>query len=242
MAVASVAATVPLLSGKTQASFTIQTAPLTTQTTVTITASCGGTVKTLVLTINPPVLSYLNDYTYLTTGGNSVSMGFGLTGAAAANLAVSLNSSNQGVAAVPATAAVAVGKAQGGFIIQTTPVTIQTVVIITASLGGVSKTLTLTVTPPVLSYFSSYSLTIAGGNAASMAFGLTGTAAANLVVSLSSSNPAVASVPATAPVTAGKVQGGFTIQTARVTTPTVVTITASCGGVAKILTVTVNPR
>ena len=240
-AAASVPATATVAAGQAQGGFTIQTMPVATQTLVTITASCGGVAKTLTLTVNPPALSYLNVYTLTATGGNSINMGFGLTGAAAAGATVSLSSSNPAAVSVPATVAVAAGQAQGAFTIQAMPVAAPKTVTITASCGGVAKILTLTVNPPVLSYLNAYTFAATGGNSVYMGFGLTGAAAAGATVSLSSSNPAAASVPATVAVVAGQGQGGFTIQAMPVATPTTLTITASCGGVYKTLTLTVNP-
>jgi hypothetical protein len=240
-AVASVPASVAVAAGTAQGGFTIQTMPVTTQTVVTVTANYRGTAKILTLTVNPPVLSYINDYAVTTTGGNSVYDGFGLTGPAAISTAVSLTSSNPAVASVPASVAVATGTSTGGFAVQTMPVTTQTVVTITASCGGSVKILTLTVSPPMLSYINDYARTTTGGNPVTDGFGLTGPAAAAGTVSLTSSNPAAASVPATVAVAAGTSTGGFTIQTLPVNAQTVVTITVQFGGSAKTLTLTVNP-
>ena len=58
---------------------------------------------------------------------------------------------------------------------------------------------------------------------------------------LTSSNPAVASVPATMTVTAGFLGGGFPITTSAVAATTVVTITATGGGVSRSVQFTVYP-
>lgn len=60
-------------------------------------------------------------------------------------------------------------------------------------------------------------------------------------VALTSSNPAVASVPATVSVLAAASSATFTVSTAAVSTPTTVTVTASLGGVSQSATVTVEP-
>ncbi len=60
-------------------------------------------------------------------------------------------------------------------------------------------------------------------------------------VALSSSNPAVASVPASIFVPKGSLTGGFFVSTTAVSTATTVTITASGAGVTQSATLTVNP-
>jgi len=61
------------------------------------------------------------------------------------------------------------------------------------------------------------------------------------VVALSSSNPAVASVPANATVAAGTQGIAFSISTTAVSAATSVTISANYGGVARTATLTVMP-
>ena len=61
------------------------------------------------------------------------------------------------------------------------------------------------------------------------------------VVSLSSSNPAVASVPATTTVAPNGFTGTFTVTTSSVTSSTPVTITASYNGDTRTAPLTVTP-
>jgi hypothetical protein len=70
---------------------------------------------------------------------------------------------------------------------------------------------------------------------------LTGAAAAPITVTLTSSNPAVASVPAAVTVPTGGTFAPFSVTTAAVSAPTVVTITSTAGGVSKTANLTVNP-
>jgi hypothetical protein len=62
------------------------------------------------------------------------------------------------------------------------------------------------------------------------------------VVSLSSSNTAVATVPPSVTVPAGSTSAGFTVTTRSVTGSTSVTITAAYGGVTKTAALTVTPQ
>ena len=64
--------------------------------------------------------------------------------------------------------------------------------------------------------------------------------AGGAVVSLSSSNPAVASVPAAATVAEGTTARGFTMTTTAVSTATSVTITATYLGVTRAATATIT--
>jgi len=68
-----------------------------------------------------------------------------------------------------------------------------------------------------------------------------GAPAGGAVVSLTSSNPTVASVPASVTVGAGTTAVGFTVTTTSVSTNTAVVITATYDGVARTYTVNVNP-
>jgi hypothetical protein len=137
---------------------------------------------------------------------------------------VSLSSSNQAVASVPAN----------------TPVTI------TASVNGSTATAILTVNPLGVS-FSLAAATVNGGstptpNSVTLA---SPAPAGGLVFNLSSSNPAIASVPASVTVAAGATASpSFSIATAAVASTTTVTILASLGGVAGAIagaTLTVQP-
>jgi hypothetical protein len=125
--------------------------------------------------------------------------------------------------------------------LQTSPVATLTVVTITASLCGVSKIFTLTLTPAALNYLYDYAKTVAGGQAVSEQFALTAPAVNGATLTLVSSNPGVASVPPAVTIATGKSTGTIIIQTTPVRVQTVTTITASCGGVTKVFTLTVNP-
>jgi len=63
-----------------------------------------------------------------------------------------------------------------------------------------------------------------------------------VVVTLGSSNPAVAYPPASVTLTAGQTKKSFTVRTRSVTTTTGVTISAAAGGVTKTATLTVRAK
>lgn len=62
-----------------------------------------------------------------------------------------------------------------------------------------------------------------------------------VVVSLESSNPAVATVPATVTVPGGGTTASFNVETATVSSPTAVTITARLGSASRNATLTITP-
>ena len=68
---------------------------------------------------------------------------------------VSLSSSNTSVASVPASVTVGSGATSATFAITTSAVTVSTLVTVSASYAGVTRTATLTVTPPVAVALSS---------------------------------------------------------------------------------------
>jgi hypothetical protein len=83
--------------------------------------------------------------------------------------------------------------------------------------------------------------TVVGGNASSGTIVMSSGPATDVAVSLSSSNPAVASVPATATVPANSFTGGFIVSTSAVAASTSVVITATYNGSSRSATLTVTP-
>jgi thermitase len=194
-----------------------------------------------------PSLSSLSLNPTSVVGGNSSTGTVTLSGPApSGGFVVSLSSSNTNVATVPSTVTVPAGATSANFTVSTQAVSSATSVTITASAGGVSRSATLTVNPPS-SGVTLQSLTISptsvvGGNSATGTVTLSGPApSGGFVVSLSSSNTNVATVPSTVTVPAGATSANFTISTRAVSSATSVTITASAGGVSRSATLTVNP-
>ena len=147
-AVARVPTGVTVPAGHTSATFTVQTKPVPSQTSVTISASYGGVTKHAALTVLPLALSSLNCTPSSVTGGNPVTCTVALTGPAySGGLNVTLSSSKPAVATVPAGVTVPTGQTTATLGVPTQPVTTQTSVTISASYGGVTKTVTLTVKP-----------------------------------------------------------------------------------------------
>jgi hypothetical protein len=182
-------------------------------------------------------------------GGTTAQGTITLTGGAPSGGAVvTLSSANTSVVSVPASVTVAAGASSVTFSIGTSAVAANTGVTITATYGGVSRTTTLTVTPastPTPASLSAVSVSpssVVGGTTAQGTITLTGGApSGGAVVTLSSANTSVVSVPASVNVAAGVSSANFSVNTSAVGANTGVTITATYGGVSRTTTLTVTP-
>src|SRR6185369_12731608 len=99
--------------------------------------------------------------------------------------------------------------------------------------------------PPTTASLSAVSVSptsVVGGNTAQGTITLTsGAPSGGAVVTLSSANTSVVSVPASVTVAAGASSATFGVNTSSVTANTGVTITATYGGVSRTTTLTVTP-
>ena len=247
--VAAVPASVTVPAGASSASFAVTTAAVVAPTTVTISASYGGTSTAASLTVTPPgvTLSSLTLSPTSVIGGTQSSTGtVTLSGPAPTGGAVvSLSSSSPSVAAVPASVTVPAGASGASFTVTTGAVAASTTVTISASYGGASTTASFTVTPPgvTLSSLTLSPTSVIGGTQSSTGtVTLSGPApSGGAFVSLSSSNPGVAAVPASVTVPAGAGSVSFTAATSAVVSSTAVTISGSYGGVSRSASLTVTP-
>jgi len=153
---ATVPASVTVPAGASSASFTVTTRAVSVSTPVMLTVWSEGNGEHPVLWVDPGAppppgtvtLSSLAISPASVAGGASASGTVTLTGAAAAGGATVGLSSSSGAATVPGSVTVAAGSTTATFSITTSSVTTSTPATITASFGGVSRTATLTVTPP----------------------------------------------------------------------------------------------
>src|SRR5437667_2232366 len=180
-------------------------------------------------------------------GGNSSQGTVTLTaGAPAGGAVVGLSSANTAVATVPASVTVAAGATSATFSITTTSVTASTVLAITGTFHAVSRSAVLTVNPtpppPSLSSVTVNPTSVVGGTTSTGTVTLTTAApTGGAIVTLSSTNATVASVPASVTVAAGAISANFTISTTAVTVATPVTISGTFGGASRTAVLTVNP-
>jgi hypothetical protein len=240
-------------SGVTRGGFNIFTTGVTTQTLVTISVSGGGVTKSATLTVNPdgtpPPSASLSSFTVNPTsviGGNASTGTVTLPSPApAGGSVVSLTSNLPNAASVPPSVTVAAGSTSATFTITTFP-SGTTTVQLSATLGNTTLFASLGVNPPppspALSGLAVSPASVAGGSSSTGTATLSAAApSGGLVVSLSSSNTAAATVPASVTVAAGATSKTFTVATSAVGSATPVTITASAGGATQTATVTVNP-
>jgi hypothetical protein len=152
---------------------------------------------------------------------------------------VSLSSSNAAAASVPATVTIPQGSTSATFSVTAGGVTAMNWVVLTVSYMGVNQTFGV-VNPQqlVINSISSLPSTMDSGQSATGTVSLNGAAGVSgVVVSLSSSNVAIASVPATAILPPGYVSITFPVTAGTVTAASPVTLTASYAGVSQQLTV-----
>jgi len=160
----------------------------------------------------------------------------------------SLSSSNTSVATVPPSVNIAAGSTMTPFPVSTNATSSSTTVTISASYSGSTQTASLTVTPqpppggPTLTSLSFNPNTVVGGLSSSGAVTLSGKApSGGALVSLSSSNPAVVSVPPSVTIPAGATGASFLTTTSSVTAPATVPVVASYAGVTRPSSLTVTP-
>lgn len=238
------AATVPpsvtVPAGSTTGSFTVSTTAVTNTTPVLIQGTYNGT-QSATLSVNPLSLAAVSLNPATTTGGATSTGTVTLGGAApTGGVLVTLSSSNPSLAAVPANVSILAGATTGSFTITTTSVSSQTTVSISATYNGVQSA-TLTLNP--LSVVSvTLNPTMVSGGTPSIGTVTLSSPAPNggTLVSLSSSNPAVASPPSGVTVNAGATSGTFTVTTAAVTSTTSVTISAGTQTASLLVTPSIS--
>lgn len=142
---------VSVAAGGTTATFTASApTPVSTNTPVTVSATLNGATKNGTITVIPPKLSAASVSPTSVVGSSTTKVVFKVTVNAPAptgGLTVNLASNNSAVASVPATVTIAAGLKTASVTVTHTTVASNTSVILSASLNGITKNATLTVTP-----------------------------------------------------------------------------------------------
>jgi hypothetical protein len=145
----SVPGSVSVSQGATSATFGITTSVVTTQTLTTLTASYSGVSKTMTFTVNPAASATLAT---LSLNPTSVKGGTPATGtvtltapAPSGGAVVTLTSSMPTLASVPQNVVVTAGTTSSTFNVTTAATKKNTLVTISASYAGATKTATITV-------------------------------------------------------------------------------------------------
>ena len=246
-AAASLPATVLVPGGATSASFNIQTSAVTASTAVTIKAFYLGVTTTATLTVLPPSPSAVAPSAVVLSpvsalGGTTVNCYLYLSAPApAGGQTVTLTSSNPAAASVPAQLTFTAGTSLKYTVVTVQPVATASSVTISMAANGVTKSAVLGVQPAALKGVLLTASSVNGGGTITGTLLLGGVPAAPLAVTLASSNPAAASVPASVTVAAGSNTANFAISTKAVTVSTSVKITAFYLGVTSTSTLTVLP-
>jgi hypothetical protein len=136
-------------AGSFSASFPIPTSTVTANTVATVTASYGGasTQAQVTLTAQQPPTSLTLSPTSTTGSGGSSFATVTVASPSSTDQILQVASSNPAIASVPNGVMISAGSTTGGFNIFTSSVSTQTVVTISVSGGGVTRTADLTVNP-----------------------------------------------------------------------------------------------
>jgi Putative Ig domain len=254
------AVTVPAIlsvpAGATSASSSVATSAVTSTTTLVISATYNGITRTATMTVTapapPPIvtLDTLSLSPASVEGGSTASATVTLTAPAPSGGAVvAFSSSNTAAVTVPATMTVPAGvnsRVVPTFV-STSPVTSVTTSVVSATYNGVTRTATMTVTPPpqqpggALDSLSLSPDTVQTGTVRTSAtlFFTAPTPTGGATVSLASSNTSIATVPATVTVPANSSTGAFGV-TINPSAAGTATISATYNGATRsaLLTVT----
>jgi hypothetical protein len=260
---ASVPATVAVDAGQSATVFGVTTDAVTQVTPVTITASLGGVSRTTSMNVSPfefatavPTLTSLT-VTSTTVAGGTRSIGRVRIGTPAPDpsdgpVSVALTSSNEAAVVVSRRVTVGFGGTFADFRIRTFAVAQSTVVTLTATFNGVTRSATLTVNPSgappppppptvALTALSLNPTTVVGGNASTGTVTLNAAApGGGVVVSLSDNSSAAAS-PASVTVPGGATSASFAVATTSVTTTSSATFAATLGANTRTAVLTVSP-
>jgi hypothetical protein len=229
--------TVP--AGATTASFTISTSVVSSQFNLNVFATHAGTNQQALLLITPGGSVAAQSLTISPvdiTGGTSTTGTVRLSAAAPSGGAVvtlskafSNGSSGTVPVTIPASVTVPSGQTAASFTIASSSVTSTTHVRVSASYGGATVNADMTLFPALGQV--SFPGNIPGGTPATGTV-LLGAAAPSggALVTLSSANPSVLSVPASVTVSAGQTTATFTANSAPVAATTGVVVSASYAG------------
>ena len=224
--------------------FGMKAGQVTAPTPVTITATLSSASASGQFTVLPPSLNSLSISPSSISGGAQPGGIVLLNGQAPAGGALVMLSSNSAAVSPPPTVTVLPGVESVSFPINTSAVTTNTTVTVTATWNGTSVQSLVTLTPqqPPASITLSPTSTIGLGGSSFATVTVASPNSADETLQVTSSNPAVASVPNSVTIPVGSTTGGFNIFTTSVNVQTLVTISVSGGGVTRSAVLTVNPQ
>ena len=209
--------TIMVSQGATSATKNLFTAAVASVTSISLKADYNGELGTSLKLSPTPVLATVALAHAVTGGATNPSGTVTLSGAAQSPGATVTLSSNNANASVPASVVVATGTNSAPFTVTTSAVGSQQTATITASFGGKVIPVDLVLTPsgsPVLTSITLNPGQTVGATTSTGTATLSGLApSGGAIVTLSSSNTAAASVPASVTIMAGTMSNTFTITT-----------------------------
>jgi hypothetical protein len=239
--VVSVPATVTIPAGQTAVTVPVTTQQVLNNVRVPVVVTNGNTMATGVLTVTgAEVVSVTLLPSSILGGKPSVGTVTISSAAPAGGYVVQLASSVSGTAKVLASVTVPAGKTSITFPITTVAVASTVDATITATLDGVSKSAVLKVLPPGVASVTIAPTSVIGGASAVGTVKLAVAPVGDVTVTLGSSLPSAAAVPATVVVKKGATSATFTVTTTKQTSAKTVTISANSDGVPKTGTITVK--
>ncbi|HEX8736408.1 MAG TPA: FG-GAP-like repeat-containing protein [Pyrinomonadaceae bacterium] len=246
-----------IVGGTTNIRVLVETSPVTTTRTVTITArnSTLGS-RSITLTVTPPStplsVGSIQLQPHGVFGGDDttgvVTLATGHV-APAGGAFVVLSNDNPNLVSTPSSVTIPAGQTTASFPVQSNNTGITTDVNVSASYGGVTKTAPLTVAAPSQNIpISSVTLspsTVVGGSNIGVRITVTlasGSPLEGARINLSSSNPAVLTVPRVIRTNfEGQLSAFADVAPTTVAAPTEITITATYGGSTQSAVLTVTP-
>lgn len=230
----SLPSSVTIPGGETAFSFPIQVnnVAVVMPTVVGLSANIGGldtqyasvalSLSTLTLSLTPPA----------TLGGNSVTGTVTLSSPAPNDLPVTITISPQGVGTLVGSVVIPAGQTEATFTINTVGVANTTQLTVTAQIYSLKATAEVTINSVQAQSIVFLPSVARGGTTVQCRIVLNGNApAGGTVVTLTSSNPNVASIPAEVVVPAGQSTYLFSVFTHRVSRSLTTQVTATAGGV-----------
>jgi len=241
--VATVPATGTITDGNTSVTVPVTTFPVAANTNVSINARNGGLILQKTLTVLASQLVSIGASPNSLIGGNTFSMTLTLTGQApTGGRVITLSSSKPAVVALPATYTIPAGVAGVGVTTNTFAVNTNQGVVLTATLGAVTKTVFMAVNAPSLTAISIAPSTVQGGTNSTLILVINGIApAGGFSITLISGAPGIVLLPGTASVAAGLTSRSLNFATTAVTSTVNVTLFATRAGIYRTATLTVTP-
>jgi hypothetical protein len=238
----SASSLVAVPKGVTSITFPIVTSGVAATTTETLSASVGKTSLTKSLILMPATLTSIGFQLPSIIGGNGQFGSLHLNGNSPSVAETATVTSSSTNATVPAVQSLAFNSSAPTFPILTKGVAASQQITITATYKGVTKSAILTVVPAALYSANANVVSVKGGTTDIFKLYLNGNGpAAGAILTLKSTNPAVASVPATATVASGQRGIYVVITTHAVSKATAVTLSATYAGITKSCILTVDP-